>query len=173
MQQFQPSIINKERRMIWSKTLMQPIFNLSGEFRWSPECPVSQIHSPHLHAGAPDIFSDLLRSVHILKREWGAENNGKLPHLFIPSKTATSVPEFAMEDLPLDELQPWFVILQWKTCPWAKHSDDIVFECIYIYIYRVPFIRESPDIQYTDYMGAKGDCDFRISGKKKPWWNWY
>ena len=35
------------------------------------------------------------------KREWGAEMNGKLPHLFIPSKTATLVPEFAVEDLSL------------------------------------------------------------------------
>ena len=35
------------------------------------------------------------------KREWGAESNGKLPHLFIPSKTATFVPEFSVEDLPL------------------------------------------------------------------------
>ena len=39
--------------------------------------------------------------VQMLKREWGAENNGTLPHLFIPSKTATLVPEFALEDLPL------------------------------------------------------------------------
>ena len=37
----------------------------------------------------------------MLKREWGAESNGKLPHLFIPSKTAAWVPEFAVEDLPL------------------------------------------------------------------------
>ena len=29
------------------------------------------------------------------------ESNGKLPHLFIPSKTATLIPEFAAEDLPL------------------------------------------------------------------------
>ena len=29
------------------------------------------------------------------------ESNGKLTHLFIPSKTATLVPEFAVEDLPL------------------------------------------------------------------------
>ena len=36
------------------------------------------------------------------KREWGTESNGKLPHLFIPSKTATFVPEFAVEDLPFD-----------------------------------------------------------------------
>ena len=38
----------------------------------------------------------------MLKREWGAESNGKLPHLFIPSKIVTLVPAFAMEDLPLD-----------------------------------------------------------------------
>ena len=38
----------------------------------------------------------------MLKREWGAEGNGKLPHLFIPSKTATLVIKFAVEDLPLD-----------------------------------------------------------------------
>ena len=31
---------------------------------------------------------------------------------FIPSKTATLVPEFAVEDLPLAELQPWFLRLQ-------------------------------------------------------------
>ena len=59
------------------------------------------MHSPHLHAGAPEIFSDLLWSVQMLKREWGAESNGKVPHLFISSKTATLIPEFALEDLPL------------------------------------------------------------------------
>ena len=37
----------------------------------------------------------------MLKREWGAESNGKLPHQLIPSKTATWVPEFAVEDMPL------------------------------------------------------------------------
>ena len=37
----------------------------------------------------------------MLKREWGAESNGKLPHLSISSKTAACVPEFAVEDLPL------------------------------------------------------------------------
>ena len=34
----------------------------------------------------------------MLKREWGAESNGKIPHLFILSKTAALVPEFAVED---------------------------------------------------------------------------
>ena len=40
----------------------------------------------------------------MIKREWGAESNGKLPKLLIPSKTATLVPEFAMEDLPLGRI---------------------------------------------------------------------
>ena len=57
-------------------------------------------------------FLDLLRSVQMLKREWGVESNRKLPHLFIPSKIATLVPEFTVEDLPLAELQPWFLNLQ-------------------------------------------------------------
>ena len=89
------------------------MFNPCGEFRWSPEGPVSQMHSPHLLVGAPGIFSDLLRSVQMLKREWGAESNGKLPHLFIPSKTATLVPEFTVEDLPLERtatLVPAFAV---------------------------------------------------------------
>ena len=37
----------------------------------------------------------------MLKREWGAESNGKLPHQFIPSKNATLVHEFTVEELPL------------------------------------------------------------------------
>ena len=37
----------------------------------------------------------------MLKRERGVESNRKLSHLFIPSKAATLVPEFAVEDLPL------------------------------------------------------------------------
>ena len=40
----------------------------------------------------------------MLKSEWGAKSNGKLPHLCIPSKTATQVPEFALEDLPLGRI---------------------------------------------------------------------
>ena len=75
--------------------------------------PFSQINSPHLNVGAPGYFSDLLRSVQVLKRERGAENNGKLPHLFISSKTATLVPVFAVEDLPLDRtatLVPAFAV---------------------------------------------------------------
>ena len=39
----------------------------------------------------------------MLKREWGAESNWKLPHLFIPSKPTNLVPS-----------------LRWKTCHYAK-----------------------------------------------------
>ena len=49
----------------------------------------------------------------MLKREWGAECNGKLPHLSIPSKTAAWVTKFAMEDLPLSRtatLVPEFAV---------------------------------------------------------------
>ena len=77
------------RILIWSKTLMELIFHPCSEFRWRPEGPVSLIHSPHFFVGAPGIFSDVLRFVQMLKKEWSAESNGKLPHLFIPSKTAT------------------------------------------------------------------------------------
>ena len=81
---------------------MELIFNPCGEFRWSPEGPVGQIHSPHLHVEAPDIFSDLLRPVQMLKREWGAESYGKLLHLV--------------------NLQPWFLSLWWKTCLRQNYS---------------------------------------------------
>ena len=59
-------------------------FNHCSEFRWNPEGPVSQIHSPYLHVGAPGIFSNLLRSVQFLRSEWGSESNGKPLHLFNP-----------------------------------------------------------------------------------------
>ena len=85
--------------LIWSKTLMELIFNPCADFRGSTEGPDSQIHSSHLHIGAPGIVSDLLKYVKMLKIEWcrPTECNGKPLHLFIPSKTAT-----------------WFLSLRWK-----------------------------------------------------------
>ena len=41
----------------------------------------------------------------MLKRVWGAESNGKLSHLFIPSKTATLDPLFAVVNLPEDRTE--------------------------------------------------------------------
>ena len=37
-------------------------------------------------------------------------------------KTGTLVPEFAAEELPGAELQPWCLSLQ---CPWGENTDDI------------------------------------------------
>ena len=59
-----------------------------------------------LQVGAPGIFSDLLRSFQMLQRKWGAESNGKLPHLLFSGKTTALVPEFSVEDLPSAEQQP-------------------------------------------------------------------
>ena len=119
-------VIGISGSLIWSKTMMELIFNPCDEFRWSPECSVSEIHSPHLRNGAPGIFSDLSMSVQMLKREWDAESNGKLTHLFIYSKTTTwflslrwktrlcaelvaLVPEFTVKDLPLGRTLWWWV----------------------------------------------------------------
>ena len=116
--------------LIWSKTLMEVIFNPCSEFRWSPGDPVSQIHSPHLHDGGPGIFSDLLRSVQLLNREWCAESNGKLPHLFILYKTATLVPKSAVEDLPLGRtaaLVPKFAV---KDLPFSRTLMMMKVLCI-------------------------------------------
>ena len=56
----------------------------------------------------------------MLKREWGAENNGKLPQLFIPIKTATEVPEFAMEGLPLGRIAALVPELAVKDLPLGR-----------------------------------------------------
>ena len=42
----------------------------------------------------------------------------------IPGKNASLVPSLAVEHLPSAELQPRFLRLQWRTCPWAEHDDD-------------------------------------------------
>ena len=59
---------------------------ITGEWRklHNAEGPLNQINSPRLLVGAAGILSDFLRSVQMLKREWGAESIGKLPHIFNP-----------------------------------------------------------------------------------------
>ena len=85
--------------LIWSNSLMELMFNPCGGFRWSPEGPVSQIHFPHLHVGAPGIFSALLRSLQMLKRV----RCGKQREATAPIQS-------------LVKLQPWFLSLRWKIC---------------------------------------------------------
>ena len=81
---------------------MQLIFNPYSKFlcevRWAQLAKSTLLTSMLVPLG---FFSDLSMSVQMLKREWGSESNGKLPHLSIPSKTATWVSEFTVENLPL------------------------------------------------------------------------
>ena len=69
----------------WDFRISDLVKNPAGtDIPCSPVGPVRQIHSHHLHVGVPGTFSDLLSSDQMLKRECGAESNGKLPHLFNP-----------------------------------------------------------------------------------------
>ena len=56
----------------------------------------------------------------MLKGEWGAENNGKLPHLFVPNKTETLVPEFAVENLPFDRTTTLIPEFAMKDLPFGR-----------------------------------------------------
>ena len=123
---------------------LTPVVNF-GEVR---RAQLEKIHSPHLYDGAPGIFSHLLRYVQMLKREWGAESNGKLPHLFIPVKTATLVQVFtvkdlpfdrtfddnAVEDLPLSRTATLVQVFTVQDLPFDRTSDDDDDNYIYIYI---------------------------------------
>ena len=60
----------------------------------------------------------------MLKREWGAESNGMLPNVYIPSKTATLIPEFAVKELHLDRTAALVPEFELKTCLSAEHFDD-------------------------------------------------
>ena len=59
----------------------------------------------------------------------GAESTGKLPHLFISSKTATFVPEFAVEDLSLGRtaaLVPEFAVKVIRASPARATAGQVV-----------------------------------------------
>ena len=56
----------------------------------------------------------------MLKREWGAESNGKLPHPFIHSKTENLVLEFAVKDLPLERTAAFVPEFAMKDLPLGR-----------------------------------------------------
>ena len=84
--------------LIWSKTLMEHLFDPCGEFRWSPEGPVSQIHSSHRQVGAPGTFRSFKVHSDAKERMWC----GKQREATAPIQS-------------LVKLQPWFLSLRWKT----------------------------------------------------------
>ena len=84
--------------LIWSKTLMELIFNSCGEFRWSPEGPVSQIHSSPPRWCPWDLFRSFKVCLDVKERGCGKQREATAP---IQS---------------LIKLQPWFLSLRLKTC---------------------------------------------------------
>ena len=127
-----------------------------SEFRWSPEGPVSQIHSPHLLAGVPGIFSDLLRPVQLLKKEWVRKATGiyrnypslvKLQPWFLSlqwktclDRTAALVPEFAVKDLPLGRILWWWCCI--TTQIRAYYAIHFFFNLADIFFF--------PDLEYSE-----------------------
>ena len=104
----------------------------------------------------------LLSSVQMLKREWGAENSKKLPQLFIPNKTATMFPDFAVEDLSWTELQTRFCV-----CSERPTFGQNTVTIIYIII-RVFCPRTSPSLraQNLSCSSAEGRTSTTNSGTK-------
>ena len=70
----------------------------------------------------------------MLKKEWGAESNGKLPHLFIPNKTATLVRDFAVEALPLGRTATLVPELTVNELPLGQKTLIIIIVVIIIII---------------------------------------
>ena len=70
----------------------------------------------------------------MLKRKWGAESNGTLPHLFIHSKTATLVLKFAVEDLPFGKTAPWCLWFAVKDLPLGRTLEIMITIIIIIVI---------------------------------------
>ena len=68
--------------------------------------------SSRLHRNSPQELNIRDLYIYIYIYIYIPESNGKLRLLFISGKTAALNSEFAVEDLPSAELQPWFLRLQ-------------------------------------------------------------
>ena len=74
---------------------------------------------------------------------------GSTPHLFIPSKTATWVPEFAMEDLPLGRiaaLVPEFAV---KDLPLGRTQMMMMMKMIDVIMFTMFDIAYSCSILFS------------------------
>ena len=118
----------------------------------------------------------------MLKREWGVESNGKLPHLFIPSKTATWVPDIAMEDLPLGRIAALVPEFAMKDLPLGRTVMMIYIiersscTCMYLEVFRARQYLKSLAPVMNDYDGQMifGDLgglklhEICLTGEDKP-----
>ena len=115
-------VIGISGSLIWSKTLVELIFNPCGEFRWGPE---ETAKSTFLTSTL--VPWDLFRSFKVCSdaKESGVwKAMGSYCTYPIPGKSAV----LGSVSLPWKTCL-WhncslrFLHLQWKNCPWAEHSD--------------------------------------------------
>ena len=72
-------------------------------------------------------FSDLLKSVQMLKREWVTGSYRTYSSIVKPQPRFLSL---QWKTCLWEELQPWCLSLQWRTCPWAEHMMMILTSSI-------------------------------------------
>ena len=104
----------------WWNRYFTPVLNFSEVRRVQLTKSTLLTYTLVLLGSAPGNFSDLLTSDQMIKREWGAESNGKSPHLSIPTKTAVWVPEIAVEDLPLSRTAALIPVFAVKDLPLSR-----------------------------------------------------
>ena len=94
--------------LIWSKTLMEMIFNPCGNFgevRWVQLAKATLLTSSLVPLG---YFLDVLRSVQMLKRESGVwKEMGRRRTYSIPGKNAALVPALAVKVVACAPVKQW------------------------------------------------------------------
>ena len=139
----------------------------SISFRWIPEGPVSQNHTPHLQVARWCPW-DLFRSIKICldaKESGVRKETGSYRTYSVPGKAAVLVSEFEVENLSSTELQPGFRSLQWRTCRWTKHTDDDVFKgyCAIVFSHHLSFCN----------ITSCKEANFLCNLVRSSWWYWY
>ena len=80
-------------------------------------------HTYSFTLGPLGVFSDLLRSVQMPKREWVRKATGSYHTYTSLFKQQPWSLSLRWKTCLWAELQPWCLSLQWKTCPWSEHFD--------------------------------------------------
>ena len=109
-------VIGISGSLMWSKTLMELIFNPVVNFG---EVRRAQLAKSTLMTSSRCPW-DIFRSFKVCSDAKERVGCGKQPHLFIPSKLQPSFMSLQWKTCLWAELQSWCLSLQWRTCPWAE-----------------------------------------------------